>query len=170
VRIAAGANLVELSGVAANSIGIDRSGGRPQQSNSMRRRAPQNAAVAIKLRVDCPLYADIIKQARDKVNLKDQGITNPRMRRAVNGGVIIEIPGPEGATKADILASRLHDIIGGNAVVSRPIVKADLKISGFDESVIKNELITMVTELGDCLASDVRIGSFRAMRNGLSIT
>jgi len=55
-------------------------------------------------------------------------------------------------------------------VVSRPVVKADLKISGFDESVIKDELITMVTEFGDCLASDVRVGSFRAMRNGLSMT
>jgi len=92
------------------------------------------------------------------------------MRRAANGGIIIEIAGPEGANKADTLASRLREVIGGSAVVSRPIVKADLKISGFDESVIKDEIITALTELGDCLASDVRVGSFRPMRNGLIMT
>jgi len=64
----------------------------------------------------------------------------------------------------------LREAIGENAVVSRPIVKADLKISGFDESVIKDEVITMVTETGDCLASDVRVGPFRLMRNGLNMT
>jgi len=50
------------------------------------------------------------------------------------------------------------------------MVKADIRISGFDESVIKDEIITMVTEFGDCLASDVRVGSFRPMRNGLMMT
>jgi len=60
-------------------------------------------------------------------------------------------------------------VIGSNASVSRPVVKADVKISGFDDSVIKDELITIITEVGSCLASDVRIGQFRPMRNGLNI-
>jgi len=119
---------------------------------------------------DGPSYADIIKRTRESVNLKDIGISNPRMRRAANGGIIIEISGPEGAVKADTLASRLRDAIGDNAVVSRSVVKADLKISGFDESVIKDEIITAMTEIGNCLASDVRVGSFRPMRNGLIMT
>jgi len=55
-------------------------------------------------------------------------------------------------------------------VISRLVVKADLRISGFDESVIKDEIITAVTEFGDCLASDVKVGSFRPMRNGLMLT
>jgi len=92
------------------------------------------------------------------------------MRRAANGGVLIEIVGPEGVAKANTLASRLKDTIDDNMVVSRPVVRADLRISGFDESVIKDEVITMVTEFGDCLASDVRVGSFRPMRNGLVMT
>jgi len=74
------------------------------------------------------------------------------------------------ANKADTLASRLRDAIGGSATVSRPVVKTDLKISGFDESVIKDQIITMLTEFGDCLASDVRVGSFRAMQSGLNMT
>jgi len=80
------------------------------------------------------------------------------MRRATNGGIIIEITGPEGALKADSLASRLREVIGSNASVSRSVVKADVKISGFDDLVIKDELITIITEIGNCLASDVRIG------------
>jgi len=103
------------------------------------------------------------------VNLKEIGIVNPRMRRATNDGVIIEISGPEGAVKADTLASRLRDAIGNNAVVFHSVVKADLRVSGFDEYIIKDEVITMVTEFGDCLASDVRVGSF-PMRNDLSMT
>jgi len=92
------------------------------------------------------------------------------MRRAANGGVIIEISGLEGAMKADTLASRLREIIGDNAAVSRPVVKADVRISGFDDSVIKDEIITLITEYGNCLASDVRVGQFRPMRNGLNMT
>jgi len=91
------------------------------------------------------------------------------MRRAANSGVIIEMTGPEGALKADSLASRLREVIGSNALVSRPVVKADIKISGFDDSVIKDELITLITEIGNCLASDVRIGQFRSIKNGLNM-
>jgi len=172
VRIAAKDDSVEPTGVT-DRTGVDRFGGRPQPPSALggaRRRAPRNAAVAIKANSDGLSYAEIIKQAREKVNLKDIGIINPRMRRAANGGVIIEISGPEGVVKADSLASRLRDAIGDNAVVSRPVVKADLRVSGFDESVIKDKIIITLIEFGDCLASDVRVGSFRPMRNGLCMT
>jgi len=91
------------------------------------------------------------------------------MRRTANGGLIIEITGPEEALKADTLASHLKEVIGANASISRPVVKADVRISDFDDSVIKDKLITIITEIGNCLASDVRIGQFRPMRNGLNM-
>jgi len=149
------------------SAGNEKTGRRPPPATTgVRRRAPRAAAVSIKANSDGLTYAEIIKRARDGVNLKDLGITNPRMRRAANGGVIIEISGPEGAIKADTLASRLREVIGESALVSRPVVKADLRISGFDDSVIKDEIITIITEFGNCLASDIRVGPFRLMRNG----
>jgi len=141
----------------------------PLAASGVRRRAPRAAAVSIKANTEGLTYAEIIKRAREGVNLKDLGITNPRMRRAANGGVIIEIAGPEGAIKADTLASRLREVIGDNASVSRPVVKADLRISGFDDSVIKDEIITVITEFGSCLASDIRVGQFRPLRNGLNL-
>jgi len=84
--------------------------------------------------------------------------------------VLIEIPGPEGHIKADTLANRLREVIGDSAVVSRPIIKADLRVVGFDESVIKDEVIAMITDIGGCLASEIRVGPFRPMRNGSNMT
>jgi len=108
VRIAAGLDLGPPD-VAARPAATEKSvEGRPNppsNSSNMCRRAPRNAAVAIKANSDGLSYADVIKQAREKVSLKDIGIVNPRMRRAANGGVIIEIGGPEGTVKADTLAS-----------------------------------------------------------------
>jgi len=159
--------LEEPKEVTTPSANQDKSVKRPPLSAiGARRRPPRAAAVSIKANADGLSYADIIKRARENVNLKELGITNPRMRRAANGGVIIEILGPEGAIKADTLASRLREVIGENAAVSRPVVKADLRISGFDDSVIKDEIITIITEFGNCLASDIRVGPFRPMRNG----
>jgi len=74
-----------------------------------RRRPPKNAAVTIRTNPDGPFYAEIIKQARERVNFKELGITNPRMRRAANGGILIEILGSEETAKADALASRLRE-------------------------------------------------------------
>jgi len=157
----------ELPNSGAIAGGSDR---RPPITGGVRRRAPRNAAVSIKVNPEGPSYAEIIKQARESVNLKEFGITNPRMRRAANGGVLIEIAGPEGAAKANTLAARLKDVIGGNATVSRSIVKADFRIVGFDESVIKDEILTVLSENGGCLTSKIRVGPFRQMRNGLMMS
>jgi len=110
----------------------------------------------------------VIKQAREGINLKDLGITNPRMRRAANGGILIEIPGSDETTKADALASRLREVIGHNAVVAHPIVMADIRVSGFDESVTKDELVAALSEMGGCSSCD--ISPFRPMCNGLGLT
>jgi len=172
VRVASGNEYDGPSGVAPRPSGGDRDGGGPPVANSgIRRRAPRNAAVSIKLANEKNLtYADIIRIAKEKVNLREFGITKPSTRRAANGSYLIEVAGPDGSNRADTLASRLREVIGEVAVVSRPVVKTDLRISGFDESVISDEIITSITENGDCLASDVRVGSFRPMRNGLMMT
>jgi len=92
--------------------------GRPEKRQplpvppNVRKRVPRAAAVFIKANVDGVFYADIIKRARETVSLKDLDIANPRMRRAANDGVIIEISGPEGAMKADTLAWRLRALSG----------------------------------------------------------
>jgi len=135
---------VESMEVMAPAVGDNRSMKRPPFAAPVPcRRAPRAAAVAINANAEGVTYADIIKRAKESVNLKDLGIVNPRMRRAANGGVIIEIVGPEGALKTD----SFREVIGSSALVSRPVVRADVRISGFDDSVIKDKLITIITEL-----------------------
>lgn len=46
-------------------------------------------------------YAEILKKARSEGSLVELGIGYTRIRKAVNGRIIIEIPGAEGASKAD---------------------------------------------------------------------
>jgi len=144
----------------------------PSSSTGVRRRAPRKAAVAVKINPgETTLsYSDVMKKAKEQINLRDLGISNINSHRTANGSVIIEIPGPEGHIKADTLATRLREIIGENAVISRPVVKADLRIVGFDDSVIKEEVITMITDIGGCLAGEVRVGQFRPTRNGSNMT
>jgi len=70
------------------------------------RRDYQETTVVIKTNSDGLSYADVIKRARREVDL---GIANLRLRRA-NGGILVEIPGPEGIIKADSLASCLRKV------------------------------------------------------------
>lgn len=46
-------------------------------------------------------YADVLRMARQQINIKDLGIKNPKIRMAANGGVLVEIPGPDGPARAD---------------------------------------------------------------------
>jgi len=46
---------------------------------------------------------------------------------------------------------------------------ADIRVSGFDESVTKDELIAVLTEVDGCSSSDIRVSPFRPMRNGLGL-
>jgi len=140
----------------------------PSPGRAPQRRPPKNTAVTIRINADGPSYAEVIRQAREGVNLKDLGISNPRMRRAANG-ILIEIPGAEGPTKADALASHLRDVIGQNAVVSRPVVKADIRVSGIDESVSRDGLVAAIMDVGGCSADDIRVSLFRSMWDGLSL-
>jgi len=112
--------------------------------------------VAIKTRPDDSTYAKIIKQSRkrESVDLKQLGITNPRLHKVANGSVLIEVS--KGVIKADSLVSRLREVIGEKAVITRPVVKGEVRISRFDKSIMKDEIISIVTDIGGCLASDIR--------------
>jgi len=63
----------ELGPTAENLIGRPPP---PPPSGGVRRRAPRKAAVAIKANPDGMSYADIMKKAREKINLSELGINN----------------------------------------------------------------------------------------------
>ncbi|XP_046619804.1 uncharacterized protein LOC124304978 [Neodiprion virginianus] len=103
--------------------------------------------------------------------LEELDIGGTRVRRAANGGVLIEIPGPENAKKADALAERLSDVIGekyGDAVqVMRPSTKGELRVQGLDDSVTTEELARTLAKQGGCGSQEIRVGPPRRTASGL---
>lgn len=132
------------------------------------RKGFRTAAVSIRsMREGGTSYAEILGRAKGEVSLTDLGIEKSRIRVAANGGRIIEIPEPDGAGKADNLARKLKEIIGKEAWISRPVARGELRLSGFDDSVSKDEIMYAVAEQGGCSTEDIRVGQVRRMDNGL---
>lgn len=113
------------------------------------RRLLRSAAVAIKGFGEQILYAKTLKRLQEQIDLKNMGIATSKIRKAANGGILIQIPCADGATKADDLAAKLK-VLRGEAEVSRPTVKGELRISGFDESVTADNIYDVVAEVGKC--------------------
>lgn len=114
-------------------------------------------------------YADILKEAKSRVDLKQLGIEDTRIRRAITGGIIIEIPGEQESQKADALATNLRTVFTAaeDVKISRPTKRAELRISGIDDATTPAEVQAIVAELGHCSAHDVRTGGIRISPRGL---
>lgn len=68
--------------------------GQRQTRRAARRRIPKTAAVTLTCGEKVPSYADALRRAKEKVSLATQGILDKtQVRRAVTGGLIIEISG-----------------------------------------------------------------------------
>jgi len=59
-------------------------------------RLPRAVAVAIKSSSEDMSYAAILRRARANFSLSELGVEAARIREVANGGLLIEIPGPEG--------------------------------------------------------------------------
>lgn len=66
------------------------------------------------------------------------------------------------------MAQKLSTVLEKEAKVSRPTIKAEIKISGLDDdSVTSTEIELEVAEAGGCLSDNVKSSEIRWMRNGL---
>lgn len=130
---------------------------------------PRSAAVVITPNAEKGITrTEILKEARSKIKIEDLGIQFIRPKIAATGAVILEIPGETGATKADGLASRLREVIGKDrAKIARPVKKADLRITGLDESVTAQEIASSMATVGGCLIEECRIGMIRYNTMGI---
>nr|XP_033329818.1 uncharacterized protein LOC117222299 [Megalopta genalis] len=113
-------------------------------------------------------YAEAMTTVRSKVDLAEIGIASLKPRRAVTGGIILEVPGADGAAKATALAAKMADALAGTGVkVARPIKKADLRVRGLVDSTTPAEVATAVARVGGCDQGDVRTGGIRSSPSGL---
>jgi len=56
------------------------------------------------------------------------------IRRAINGAIIIEVPGPQGKQLAGILKTKLSEALGEEAKVLNPVAMGELRLRGIDPS------------------------------------
>jgi len=83
---------------------------------------------------------------------------------------VIKIPGADNREKANVLAQKLKQILPREAKITRPSIKGELRVVGFDESVKKEEIREIMMETGECEYDEINIGDIRSMRNGLFMT
>lgn len=137
----------------------------PKQKTT--RKPPRTAAVAIKVLDKRLTYSEVMRKVREKVQLSELGIDKTKIRYAANGDALIEIPGSQNAEKAERLKTKLSELLGEHAKVSRSMIKGDLRISGFDDSVSPSEIAETIAEIGVCSPKDIKIGEIRKLRNNL---
>ncbi|KMQ84932.1 gag-pol polyprotein, partial [Lasius niger] len=131
------------------------------------RKPPKTAAVMIVGRGDDFSYAEALKKARESISLDALEIDRTKIRRAANGGILIEVLGLGGSGKALALKEKLHDVLRDRAVVSRLVAKGEIRLVGLDCTTSANEVLNVVASLGGCLEDDVKVGAIRPLNNGL---
>lgn len=134
---------------------------RREDQAAVRLRPPKSAVVSIKSIDESQSYADILKRARERINLGELGIKDPKVRFAANGGVLVEIPGPEGAKMANSLAEKLLLVMGEDYKISCPIKFGEIRVSGVDPSVGPEELTLALCGASGSLVKDFRLGPIR---------
>lgn len=82
----------------------------------------------------------------------------------------MEIPGPDGGDKADLLADRLRTTLGDGIIVTKPMKMAEFRIIGLDISATAEEIRDRVAAVGGCLVSDIHVGEVRKLPNGTLAT
>ncbi|XP_059058139.1 uncharacterized protein LOC131851634 [Achroia grisella] len=134
-------------------------------------RPPSSAAVIITMdpqaEKEGASYANILREAKSKIDLGPLGIDALRLRVAVTGGRILEIPGVDSGEKADALAAKLRELVPEEvARVSRPTKQAEMRLMGLDDSVGVEEIAAAIASAGDCQVQDVKVGDVRRNPTG----
>lgn len=144
-------------------------GRRDRSRSGNRLRRMRAAVVAIRTEDDSISYADVLRKTRQEISLGDLGIETTRIRRGINGSLLIEVPGQESKEKARVLEEKLKEkfVEGSKVVITRPNATAELRIFGFDESVTTEEVSDAVAVYGSCTTKEVKVGQIRSMFNGL---
>ncbi|XP_061381479.1 uncharacterized protein LOC116775522 [Danaus plexippus] len=81
-------------------------------------------------------------------------------KRTVTGARMFELPEGAGEAKADLLALKLRELVP-EVKVARPVKCAELRVSGLDDSVTKEDVLAAVACQGKCSAEQVRVGPIR---------
>jgi len=140
---------------------------RQQQQLPTLKRPPKTAAI----QVACPPgQAEItMRLARERVDIRRLGIEELRPRRARTGALLLEVPGVNGAAKADALAREMQEALKDRegVKISRPTRTAEIRIKDIEDSISAVEIANEVADSGECQVAEVRVGPIRSGTNRL---
>ncbi|GGS28697.1 hypothetical protein GCM10010252_78100 [Streptomyces aureoverticillatus] len=109
--------------------------------------------------------------AKGAIKLKDLGISQVKPRRAMTGGLILEIADPEGNAKAAALAAKLTEALQGKGIkVVKPTKMAAFRVTGMDISATPSEVVAAIALAGQCPQADVQVGEIRKVPRGMGTT
>ncbi|KAL0098944.1 hypothetical protein PUN28_020887 [Cardiocondyla obscurior] len=121
-----------------------------------KRKTPNSAAVSITC--ENGQYQEILKMAKDRIDLKKLGIDSLRPKRGITGSIIYEIKGDNHNEKAKVR-------------IACPQKTADIRIRDLDDYTRKDDVINAVlTSFETCRQEDLKLGEIRRSYNGLYTT
>ncbi|XP_049887055.1 uncharacterized protein LOC126381643 [Pectinophora gossypiella] len=129
----------------------------------VRIRTPKTAAVTLTLVPGAEergvTYASILTDAKQRVRLADLGIGSLGFRKTATGARMLEVGGEASAEKADSLASKLREVLSPEAVrVARPVKRAEIRITGLDDSADAFEVAEAIAKEGGCSSDAIKCG------------
>lgn len=134
-----------------------------------KRWTPKPALITITRNSEEFSYARILSTAREKVSLKNIGITKTKIRKAANGGYIIEVPGSNDASLANSQQEKLKTALNGMARINKPTALSELRIVGIDPSTSVDEIRRVLSLAGKCSAGDFKVSNVNLMRDGMGV-
>jgi hypothetical protein len=142
---------------------------KQQAINKTSKKVPRSSAVTITCTGNDYSYANALKRTRSTVSLNSIGIEKLVLRRAITGGINLEIPRTDNNNKAIRLENKLKEVFRDTGVViNRPQKKAEIRIFNLDDSITTEEIKDRLMKEGNCYASDIKCGEIRkTRRNGL---
>lgn len=146
----------------------------------MRRpRPPSPAAVLLTVPEGAELSSgEVMAEARRRIDLPGLGITNTRLKQAMNGGTLLEVPRPvrtreedpeppTSAELADRLADSLREVFQRREVrITRPSKTAEMRLRGLDNSATAGDVGSALLAMGGVTEGDLRIGVVRRSPSG----
>lgn len=98
--------------------------------------------------------------ARAKINFKKIGfIQQPIVRKAITGGILIEIDNDQNREKAKVLAGKIREIVPHGAKISIPVMRAEVKISDLDDTITREDIIEAIQNKTECLSEEITISN-----------
>jgi len=137
---------------------------------AMRKKIPRSAVVHVYCEEGSDGdYSDILKRARHEICIEKMGISKLKIRKAFNGGIIIEIFEEDASEKARLLAGRLHSVFEKyhkEIRISCPVKKVNLALTNIIEIPSSEDVIAAVTRESGCDPLQVQVGRTSKNRNG----